>query len=42
MQLIEKPETAIAEAVKAEEEIMSKPETSAVGVDHIWYDCLGD
>jgi len=42
MQITSEPEITIVEIAKPEEEIVVKPESSAVAVDHIWYDSLGD
>jgi len=33
---------ALAELDSVEEEVMTTPECSAVAMDHIWYDSLGD
>jgi len=42
MQLSQKTDNKTVATALHEEEIMAKPESSAVAVDHIWYDSLGD
>jgi hypothetical protein len=42
MQLSQETDNEKVATAVLEEEIVAKPECSAVAVDHIWYDSLGD